>query len=158
MPIDKSHKSSKYCMHWEIWEWFQKPAVHWWWEDSGSCWTWLKHKGFLRTKATKQLAAVCTHSSCHFTLLCLYGYYPLQKEKRWFIWGFVPAQNIDSKGLPSVCVYRVKDFHYFFSCLCLALINSCHISHFHDFLLSFSPAFSTAVAVGFVYQYCGTVT
>lgn len=114
MPVTKSHKSSKYCMHCEIWEWFQKPTVHWWWDDSASCWTWLIHKGFLRTKETKQLTAVCTHSSCPFNLLCLYGHHPLQKQKKNGLFGGSYFTKYSFQGTVHSTHLPCKQFALFF--------------------------------------------
>lgn len=92
----------------------------------------------------------CTHTSCLFSLLCLYGYqnvglFTVRTMTKYSFQGF--------RLLSAVCNYHVK---MFINCLlCLALINTLLISLFLNVLLRLFSLLSTTVAV---LQYCGTVT
>lgn len=141
--VNKPHKSSEHCMHREIWEWFQIPTVHWWWDDGASSRTWLRHKGFQGDKGrSSQLFA-------HSLPVPIPRYVNVDiilcKKKKDSL--FVGSHNHKIFFFQvTVCVYHVN-------------LTFSHVS-----IISFSfsappsPLLSTTVAVGFVYQYCGTVT
>lgn len=73
-----------------------------------------KMQRFLEDKRKQAAQSLFAHSSCPFTLLCLYGYQALQKQKIQYLL-FVLSQNIVPKVLGTVystiCIYHAIDFH-----------------------------------------------